>query len=81
MKPEIENLKVWMSGRITTDHQRGLAMQEFDQLLSYINELDQLYQPSVSGCSEQWHVLTVNMGDGVCIKCGKVLTSDDLNYR
>jgi hypothetical protein len=49
MKPEIENLKVWMSGKITTGYQRALAMREFEQLLSYVDELEKLSQPLVSG--------------------------------
>ena len=53
MKPEIENLKVWMSGRSTTEYQRALAMREFEQLLTYVAELEQLRQPLVSGQSEQ----------------------------
>jgi hypothetical protein len=53
MKPEIENLKVWMSGRSTTGYQRALAMREFEQLLSYVAELEQLRQPPVSWRSEQ----------------------------
>lgn len=47
MKPEIENLKVWMSGRSTTGYQRALAMREFEQLLTYVSELEQLRQPHV----------------------------------
>ena len=54
MKPEIENLKVWMSGRSTTGYQRALAMREFEQLLTYVAELEQLRQPPVSGRSEQF---------------------------
>ena len=49
MKPEIENLKVWMSGKSTTGYQRALAMREFEQLLTYVAELEQLRQPPVSG--------------------------------
>lgn len=49
MKPEIENLKVWMIGKTTTEYQRTLAMREFEQLLSYIDELEQLSQVPVSG--------------------------------
>ena len=49
MKPEIENLKVWMSGRSTTGYQRALGMREFEKLLDYIAELEQLRQPPVSG--------------------------------
>jgi hypothetical protein len=29
-------------------------------------------------CSEQWHVLNVNMGNGKCSECGKIIT--ELNY-
>lgn len=47
MKPEIENLKVWMSGRSTTGYQRALGMREFEKLLDYIAELEQLRQPLV----------------------------------
>lgn len=47
------------------------AMQEYaDQ---------QLAIQRVSDCSEQYHVLSANMGDGKCSKCGKKLT--ELNYR
>lgn len=59
MKPEIENLKAWMSGKSTTGYQRALAMREFEQLLTYVAELEQLRQPPVSGQSEQL----------VCDKC------------
>lgn len=48
MRPEIENLKVWMSGRNTTGYQRALAMIEFEKLLSYIKELEKHYQPPIS---------------------------------
>lgn len=53
MKTEIENLKAWMSGRSTTGYQRALAMREFEQLLTYVAELEQLRQPPVVGRSEQ----------------------------
>lgn len=33
----------------------------------------------VNDCSEQWHVLSANMGDGKCSQCGKTLT--ELNYE
>ena len=49
MKPDIENLKAWMSGKSTTGYQRALAMREFEQLLTYVSELEQLRQPPVSG--------------------------------
>ena len=53
MKTDIENLKAWMSGRSTTGYQRALAMREFEQLLTYVAELEQLRQPPVVGRSEQ----------------------------
>jgi hypothetical protein len=53
MKPDIENLKVWMSGRSTTGYQRALGMREFEKLLDYVAELEQLRQPPVVGRSEQ----------------------------
>ena len=53
MKPEIENLKVWMSGKSTTGYQRALAMREFEQLLTYVAELEQLCQYNVGRQSEQ----------------------------
>ncbi len=49
MKPDIENLKVWMSGRSTTGYQRALGMREFEKLLEYVAELEQLRQHYVSG--------------------------------
>ena len=76
MKPEIENLKMWMSGRSTTGYQRALAMREFEQLLTYVEELEQLRQPPGSGeCEHPYHAV---LGDGEmqpakCLKCGKVL--------
>jgi hypothetical protein len=73
MKPEIENLKAWMSGKSTTGYQRALAMREFEQLLTYVAELEQLRQPPVSGRSEQF-VCGANrvMGEKRCEKqCGQ----------
>lgn len=32
-------------------------------------------------CSEEWHVLSANMGDGKCSKCGRKLTEYDLNFK
>lgn len=45
----------------------------------YYKPLEQSHVTSVGDCSEQWHVLSANMGDGNCSKCGKKLT--ELNYR
>ena len=47
MKPDIENLKVWISGRSTTGYQRALGMREFEKLLDYVAEMEQLRQPPV----------------------------------
>ena len=77
MKPEIENLKVWMSGRSTTGYQRALAMREFEQLLTYVAELEQLRQPPVSGqvCKHK-HIMHINSEIGwLCLDCRKF--SDD----
>lgn len=41
------------SGKSTTGYQRALAIKEFEQLLTYVAELEQLLQPTVSGQSEQ----------------------------
>ena len=73
MKPEIENLKVWMSGKSTTGYQRALAMREFEQLLTYVAELEQLRQPPVSGmlkccsCGYEYEELIISKG-GI-LKC------------
>ena len=48
MKPEIENLKDLVSGR-ATEYQRALAIREFEELLSYVTELEQL-RPLDNGC-------------------------------
>lgn len=82
MKPEIENLKVWMSGRSTTGYQRALAMREFEQLLTYVAELEQLRQPPVSGslpkscyyqckeCSE-WRMIGTQCKNPITNQCDK----------
>jgi hypothetical protein len=30
-------------------------------------------------CSQQYHILSVNMGNGTCSECGEKLTEDLLN--
>jgi len=72
MKPEIENLKVWMSGRSTTGYQRALAMREFEQLLCYVAELEQLRQPPVisSVCGNRYHFFDIQEL-GRCEECLK----------
>jgi hypothetical protein len=74
MKPEIENLKAWMSGRSTTGYQRALAMREFEQLLSYVTELEQLRQPPVIGS------VCDNCGEGNPTVCGKCYETES-NFR
>jgi hypothetical protein len=81
MKPEIENLKVWISGKITTEYQRALAMREFEQLLSYIEELEQLSQPlvisSVCTCTKFRETQLIN-GKHICSICNKAIVQTDL---
>ena len=74
MKPEIENLKVWMSGKSTTGYQRALAMREFEQLLTYVAELEQLRQPHVM-CSHEKTTKHIMTGIRYCSnpKCHKLL--------
>ncbi len=53
MRPNIENLKVWASGKTTTGYQRALAMQEFERLITYVEYLEktpklELYMPSMA---------------------------------
>jgi len=73
MKPEIENLKAWIYGKSTTGYQRALGMREFEQLLSYINELEQLRQPPVISlvCDKcEGHIDTDALGR-YCTNCEK----------
>ena len=81
MKPEIENLKVWMSGKSTTGYQRALAMREFEQLLTYVSELEQLRQPLVigsvcDGCGSKFDAMDISVG--VCYCCQKEIKQTDL---
>ena len=69
MTPNIENLKVWMSGRSTTGYQRALAMREFEKLLDYVTELEQLRQPTV-----------IKSGCGLCCKPVKDFDEDLNNF-
>ena len=73
MKPEIENLKVWMSGKSTTGYQRALAMREFEQLLIYVAELEQLRQPLVIGsvCPDCLNGRDEFEPDWLCPECRK----------
>jgi hypothetical protein len=73
MKPEIENLKAWIYGKSTTGYQRALGMREFEQLLSYVNELEQLRQTPVSGsvCCGAELIQFKTYGYDECSECGK----------
>jgi shikimate kinase len=42
MKPNIENLKALVYKRDVTKYQAALGMREFERLLDYINEIEQL---------------------------------------
>lgn len=48
MKIEIENLKAQMTGRNLNIHQKADALIEFNKLLDYVEELEQLSTPRVS---------------------------------
>ena len=73
MKPEIENLKAWIYGKSTTGYQRALGMREFEQLLSYVNELEQLRQPPVmsSVCCNS-NLVNFNKDYDQCFVCEKI---------
>lgn len=73
MKPDIENLKVWMSGRSTTGYQRALGVREFEKLLEYVAELEQLRQPLVMRsvcCNSQ--LVNFNKDYDQCFVCEKI---------
>ncbi len=53
MKIEIENLKAQMQGRKLNIYQKADALIEFNKLLDYVEELEQLTIPAVVGRSEQ----------------------------
>jgi hypothetical protein len=71
MKPDIENLKVWISGRSTTGYQRALGMREFEKLLDYVAELEQLRQPPVISCVCPNEIKTGTVSIHCCNLCGK----------
>ena len=52
MKIQIENLKAQMTGRELNIHQKADALIEFNKLLDYVDELEQLTIPDVSQRSE-----------------------------
>ena len=71
MKPDIENLKFWISGRSTTGYQRALGMREFEKLLDYVAELEQLRQPPVISCVCHNEIKTGTVSIHCCNLCGK----------
>ena len=52
MKIQIENLKAQMTGKKLNIYQKGDALIEFNKLLDYVNELEQLTIPVVTQRSE-----------------------------
>jgi len=53
MKIDIENLKAQMTGRELNIYQKADALIEFNKLLDYVNELEQLTIPVVVGSYSQ----------------------------
>jgi len=49
MKIQIENLRAQMRGVQLNGYQRALALDEYYKLLDYVEELEQLTIPAVSG--------------------------------
>jgi hypothetical protein len=48
MERQIENLKALIKGVELTDYQRALALYEWNYLLGYVKDLEQLNTPLVS---------------------------------
>ena len=53
MKIDVENLKAQMTGRELNIYQKADALIEFNKLLDYVNELEQLTIPVVVGSYSQ----------------------------
>ena len=51
MEIQIENLRAKMRGVQLNNYQRALVLDEYHKLLDYVEKLEQLYIPAVSGCS------------------------------
>ena len=51
MKIQIENLRAQMRGVQLNNYQRALVLDEYHKLLDYVEELEQLNIPAVSGRS------------------------------
>jgi hypothetical protein len=68
MEMQIENLKALIKGVELTPYQRALALTEWNNLLGYVKDLEQLNTPLVSESVEPVREGTV------CGKCGVLLT-------
>ena len=80
MKIDIENLKAQMTGRELNIYQKADALIEFNKLLDYVNELEQLTIPVVSKnkCNHKWRVPLMynenNQNNPTdCVKCGEMI--------
>ena len=77
MKIQIENLRAQMRGVQLNGYQRGLALNEYYNLLDYVEELEQLTTPavmeSVCSCSKGKGIDHDEDGKEYCIDCGKYL--------
>ena len=63
MKIQIENLKAQMRGRELNIYQKADALIEFNKLLDYVEELEQLTIPAVVRQSEQFYCAPYATGD------------------
>ena len=75
----VENKLGFTNGWRVSDEQYKEICEEIAETILTETKKEALHLPDVSECSEQWHVLSANMGDGKCSKCGKKLT--ELNFR
>jgi len=80
MKIQIENLKAQMQGRDLNIYQKADALIEFNKLLEYVEELEQLsiyrvVERSEQLCQHQWHKHPSHpkIGAMLCRKCGTEL--------
>lgn len=87
MTPEEFFTKKWGTGFIgaTLKDDKGLLQLSMDDIYETMREYKGEQKEDISDsspvidCSEQFHVLTVNLGHGKCFKCGKKLTTSYLN--
>jgi len=72
MKLQIENLKAQMTGRELNIYQKADALIEFNKLLDYVDELEQLAIPVVVKQSELLRSCKTckhKLGDSNCSTC------------